>query len=39
VVVLIEDRLDGGFVLVRLDKIAMLLLDLVDGILVLVRFD
>ncbi len=36
---LIEDRLDEGFVLVRLDEIAMLLLDLVDGILVLVRFD
>jgi hypothetical protein len=38
-VVLIEDRLDEGFVLVRLDEITMLLLDLVDGILVPVRFD
>jgi len=39
VVVLIEDRLDEGFVLVRLDEITMLLLDLVDGIFVPVRFD
>ncbi|CAK9202400.1 unnamed protein product [Sphagnum troendelagicum] len=36
---LIENRLDGGLIFVRLDEIAMLLLDLVDGVLIPVHFD
>jgi len=36
---LIENRLDGGLVLVRLDEIAMLLFNLVDGVFVPVCFD
>jgi len=39
VVMLIENRLDGGLVLVRLDEIAMLLFNLVDGVFVPVCFD
>jgi hypothetical protein len=37
--VLVEDSLDGGLSLVRLDQIAMLLLNLIDDVLVPVRLD